>query len=419
MVDNAGAARASRTTANCYLVHAPGTYKIPLVYGNAIKNGDETSTAAFYTTQTSNTLQRLVNHADAGITTPWIKTQLGACPDGAQLVWEDVKGMISSVGIDTSGNGFLTFTVDPDKIGEGNAVIAATLSGTIVWSWHVWVTNETLSNLTSINTGSHTYQVAPVNVGQVNGTIKAGATIYAGELCQVRATVNGVTEEFQVSAKDYVTGGTAYYNPSPYYQWGRKDPMYPVIGGYNSIGTRITDYIGTTIISTTSATPGATIQHPDFWYYNESNSGPYGTGTAYAGKRNYWDAENITLDNSNSTSRAVATVKTVYDPCPPDFCVPTSNLYKYIYSNYSSYFPWTSSPLGRTWNKDGAYLFFPANGRRHIYANLIYDNNATYWAATPSDGWYARVLNFTQNNVYFELYSKRSCGFSIRAVAEE
>ena len=46
------------------------------------------------------------------------KNQLGACPDGAQLVWEDVLGMISSVGIDDSDNGYLTFTVDADNIAD-------------------------------------------------------------------------------------------------------------------------------------------------------------------------------------------------------------------------------------------------------------------------------------------------------------
>ena len=148
MVDNAGNARASRTTANCYLVHAPGTYKIPLVYGNAIKNGS-TNRNAYYTTQTSNVLQNFVNHSDEGIytgndtTDPWIKNH-SITVAGAKLIWQDVQGMISSVGV--SGD-FLTFSVNPNNIAPGNAVIAATTgengTGDIVWSWHIWVTTET------------------------------------------------------------------------------------------------------------------------------------------------------------------------------------------------------------------------------------------------------------------------------------
>ena len=417
MVDNAGSARASRTTANCYLVHAPGTYKIPLVYGNAIKNGNEASTAAFYTSNTSNTLQRLVNHADAGITSPWIKTQLGSCPDGAQLIWEDVKGMISSVGIDPSGNGFLTFTVDADNIGEGNAVIAATLSGTIVWSWHVWVTTQTLSDLTTI-AATHTYQVAPVNVGQVNGTITAGATIYAGDLCQVRATANGITVEFQVTAKDYTYGGTNYYNPSPYYQWGRKDAMYPCTGGFNSAGTLISTYSGSTLITAKSATPGATIQHPNYWYYNSSNYGPYGTNSTYAGKYNYWD-----MNQTSTGNITTATVKTVYDPCPPGFCVPTGNLYYYMGntgSSNSSYGTWQSTPPGRTWIYGGANNFFPASGLRgSSNGSLSYVGSyGCYWSASASNSNYGHNLSFHSSNWGWDYYY-RACGFPVRAVAEE
>ena len=418
MVDNAGSARASRTTANCYLVHAPGTYKIPLVYGNAIKNGNEASTASFYTSNTSNTLQRLVNHADAGITSPWIKTQLGSCPDGAQLIWEDVKGMISSVDIDTSGNGFLTFTVDADNIAEGNAVIAATLSGTVVWSWHIWVTTQTLSDLTTIATGSHNYQVAPVNVGQVTGTIVSGATIYAGDICTVTCTNNGVSMEFTVTAKDYTSGGTTYYNPSPYYQWGRKDAMYPSTGGYNSAGTLISTYSGSTLITATSATPGATIQHPNYWYYNSSNYGPYGTNSTYAGKYNYWD-----MNQTSTGNITTATVKTVYDPCPPGFCVPTGNLYYYMGntgSSNSSYGTWQSTPPGRTWIYGGANNFFPASGQR-VSSNCSLSGVGSYgyyWSASANDSYNGHRLYFNSSNWNWN-YNNRAGGFPVRAVAEE
>lgn len=413
MVDNAGTARASRTTANCYLVHAPGTYKIPLVYGNAIKNGDETSTSAFYTTETTNTLQRLVNHADEGITTPWIKTQLGACPDGAQLIWEDVKEMISSVGIDTSGNGFLTFTVDADNIGEGNAVIAATLDGTIVWSWHIWVTTETLSNLTTISTGSHDYQVAPVNLGQVNGNIIESANIYAGDLCQVKATANGITVEFEVAAKDYAMGGTVRYNPSTYYQWGRKDPFYPAGGGYNSEGTLVSSYNNNTITEETT-TPGETIQHPD--YIVNANYGVYPDG-AYRGKTNYWDMNQTVFGNN----LANATVKTVYDPCPPGFCVPTNNLFYYAKSN-SGQTAWQTSPPGRNWTVNDTQIFFPACGSRDInnYGRVnVYGNYGYYWSAIAANSQsYAYRFEFSQSAINFYNIDRKYC-YSIRPVAEE
>ena len=73
MVDNAGNARASMTTANCYLVHKAGKYELPLVYGNAIKNGEE-NTVAFYPGKDgsiTNGTDRFVNHNGDGITGPW------------------------------------------------------------------------------------------------------------------------------------------------------------------------------------------------------------------------------------------------------------------------------------------------------------------------------------------------------------
>lgn len=415
MVDNAGNPRGTRTTANCYLVHAAGTYKIPLVYGNAIKNGNEKSTSSFYTTETSNTIQRLVNHNDEGITTPWIKNQIGACPNGAKLVWEDVKGVISNVGIDTSDNGYLTFTVDKDYIAEGNAVVAATLDGVIVWSWHIWMTPETLSDFGTVDTGSHIYNVASVNVGQVTGKIVANGKLYAGDLCEVKATANGVTMLFQVAAKDYVSGGSTYYNPSPYYQWGRKDAMYPCIGAYDSDGNYVNNYTsGSTLITDGSVTtPGSTIQHPDYWYYNSSNYGPYGTNSSYASKFNYWDMNNTKTDNVTT-----ATIKTIYDPCPPGVCVPTGNLYYYMGQN-SSYTTWQSTPSGRTWNKDAVSLFFPASGYRNSsYGSFSYVGSyGSFWSASPFDSNNGRYLDFGSGYWTWEYYD-RADGFPVRGVCE-
>ena len=405
MVNNDGTARASRTTANCYLVHAPGTYKLPLVYGNAIKDGDESSIDAFYTTQTSNTLQRLVNHAGTGITSPWLKNN-GATPDGAELVWEDVKGMISSVGI--SGD-YLTFTVDPDNIAEGNAVIAATMSGTVVWSWHIWVTAQTLSDLTTIATGSHTYQVAPINVGQVDGLVISNATVYAGDLCKVRATANGITVEFQVTAKDYTSGGTYYYNPSPYYQWGRKDAERPSTGAYNASGT----YAQNPTFVSGAYSIGTTIQNPDKHYYNSSNYGPYNEN-----KYNYWD-----MNQTSTGNIATKTVKTVYDPCPPGFCVPTSNLWYYMSGNSggsSSSGSWDSTNKGRLWTSNTPEVFFPASGYRHFSSGSLYGvgSYGYYWSASAYGSYFGHYLRFTSSSWSWDYYD-RAYGFPVRAVAEE
>ena len=53
MLDCAGNERTDgQWTANCYMVHTAGDYKLPLVYGNAIKAGE--TNAAAYTGVTGN-----------------------------------------------------------------------------------------------------------------------------------------------------------------------------------------------------------------------------------------------------------------------------------------------------------------------------------------------------------------------------
>jgi len=71
MVDCAGAARTSMSTANCYMVHMAGDYKLPLVYGNAIKDGTANS-AAWTGTENEKTTLDFPNHEGNAINAPWI-----------------------------------------------------------------------------------------------------------------------------------------------------------------------------------------------------------------------------------------------------------------------------------------------------------------------------------------------------------
>lgn len=396
MHNNDGTARTGRTTANCYLVHAPGTYRIPLVYGNAIKDGVG-NPSAYHTTATSNTLQNFKNHKDQGIYTgddtkdPWIKNH-GITVNGAKLIWQDVKGLISDVGVDGD---YLTFTVDKDNIDEGNALIAATENGTVVWSWHVWVTSETLadSELTSINTGAHTYKVAAFNVGQ--------HAKWKTNRCRVRATSNNVTIQYEVSSLYNGECGT-----EPYYQWGRKDPELPSIGGYQMDGSTFSF-----AATTSSVSIGTTIKNPGVHYYTSSNQAPYNES-----KYNYWDANQTGTDNIST-----ATVKTVYDPCPPDYCIPTGNLYYYM-GNNSSYTKWINGngEIGRIWTKDGANLYLPVSGVRNYRDGSLsgVGSLGLYWSASAnySDG--GRSLHF-YSGYWGWGYDARVFGFPVRSVLEE
>ena len=388
MVDNAGNARASMTTANCYLIHAAGKYKLPLVYGNAIKNG-EVNTIAFYPGKDgsiTNGTDRFLNHNGDGITGPWITKNgsgvnagMGLTATSAELLWQDRSGLITSVSVNGD---YLEFTVG--SFGGGNALIAVKDdTGFILWSWHIWATEDDLSNTTVVATGSHNYTVAPVNLGWVP------------------------------------TGDSGKQGYCPYYQWGRKDPFIPA-SAYNS-STNHTVYnmscatvTGISYLAATTITIGTCIRNPTCHYYNSSTSGPV-TTTYY----NMWDAQNTTTNNVTS-----ATKKTIYDPCPPGFCVPTYALCEYIggigLGNTMS--TWNYTNNGATWNTGitGDALWFPATGTRSYNSSSVsyVGSRGQFWIATPYStlNGYGLALNSSK---WYMFQSERATECGVRPVAEE
>ena len=386
MVDNAGNARASRTTANCYMVHAAGKYIVPLVYGNAIKDGTANTVAYAPGGSTTDTYcANFINHAGTAITGPWITKNgsgvdagMGLTVTAAELLWQDRAGLITSVSINGD---YLEFTVG--SFGGGNALIAVKNgSGTILWSWHIWATEDDLSNTTIVSTGSHSYTVAPVNLGWVP------------------------------------TGGNGKQGYCPYYQWGRKDPFIPCNGTTND-NTNKTVYningSSKTGIFFTEGADGIThnIQSPTTHNYYSITYGPV-VYTYY----NMWDAQNTAKSNVTS-----ATKKTIYDPCPPGFCVPTGNLWYYFGNGGNR----TMSTLdttnkGATWNTGitGDALWFPAAGCRVSSSGTLSNvgSRGYYWSATPANANYGHNLYFLTSGWKWD-YFPRANGYSVRPVAEE
>ena len=116
LVDCAGTARTNMSTANCYMVHTAGDYKLPLVYGNAIKNGAANS-AAWTGVTNEYTTATFPNHNGDAINAPWITKAatgdgvdkgMGIAVDKAELLWQDAQGLVTAVGIDGD---YLTLTV--------------------------------------------------------------------------------------------------------------------------------------------------------------------------------------------------------------------------------------------------------------------------------------------------------------------
>ena len=392
MVDCAGNERTNAWTANCYMVRSAGKYKLPLVYGNAIKAGAANTVAYNPGGTTSDTYcANFVNHAGDAINAPWITKStsgegvnkgMGIAVKSAKLLWQDAQGLITAVGIDGD---YLTLTVGKNATTqEGNALVAAKdADDNIVWSWHIWVTKQTFNNLTEIAaevtsttpSTSYNYQLTPVNLGWVG---------------------------------DATSGATGYCT---FYQWGRKDAFIPSTGTANTNHTVYNisnnDVTSTAFSHTdvTDVTIGGNIQYPTVHYRNTSTGSP--CDTKYY---NMWDAQ-----QTSNTNAAAATVKTVYDPCPPGFCVPTIGLYNYIKSQTEYAFN-----NGCTYNG----VFFPASGYRNYSDDGLSSvgTNGYYWSATPSSstsvsGTLVRIFYFGSNN-WAQGDSRRTSGYPVRAVAE-
>lgn len=388
MVDNAGDDRASRTTANCYLVHEAGKYKLPLVYGNAIKDG-AVNEVAYYPGKNFSVeggLNSFVNHNGEAITGPWVTKNssgvdagMGLTAASAELLWQDVQGLITAVSIDGD---FLKFTVG--TFNPGNAVIAVKDgSGNILWSWHIWATEEDLTSTTSISVpGSITYRVASINLGWVP------------------------------------TGGTGRQGYCPYFQHGRKDPFIPARTYNTNLNHFVYDINDETVTGirgqTSNATIADNIKNPTTFYNVSATNGSCNT-TYY----NMWDAQGGTLGSHKYSYSS--TQKTVYDPCPPGFCVPTWDLYDFMSTGYiRSDSNWDSSNLGKTWTLNGANVYFPASGARDQSGSLWgVGEEGEFWSATV-DGYnqYGKAL-WIGSDQWYAYHPYRGYGFCVRPVIED
>ena len=279
----------SRTTANCYVVRAPGTYKFPCVYGNALKNGSTNEDAykatvtqaeleAAETTYNQNrqwyqkaTLLNFINAYGEPITDPWIDQNQhegsNISMTAAEIVWQDSPNLVQNVGLmKEGGHSYVTFTVTKEDIAVGNALIQVKSSdGIVQWSWHIWFTplhfTEYLTtpgytgntkNLTysfpyvasPFATGNeegykcNTFQKANPYAGFTQGTIDNGVMLVPLGLIHEPVGITFHTQELLVKVVQDESGkeatfvvkqlggsDTDFYVRSTHYQWGRKDPF--------------------------------------------------------------------------------------------------------------------------------------------------------------------------------------------------
>lgn len=230
-------------------------------------------------------------------------------PVRAGLLWESTLGLITQV---EYLYGYVRFKVQPPKIKDGddnwianplyrqgNAVIAAYDSQRkVLWSWHIWVTDETPKPVT------YTVQVA-------DGT-SAVFTLLDRNLGATAATLPN---------DDDITESDILATYGLYYQWGRKDPsMGPFKSDYRPQSTVTQEYYdyfgskwnyaGVVTIDRPGIKDG--VENPMYLILpTDFSMTTYQYDWLYTSIDNLWGDEKT---------------KTIYDPCPYNYMVPQDEI---------------------------------------------------------------------------------------------
>ena len=397
-------------TANCYVISAAGYYRLPLVYGNAITN--KVANQSAYKTSNTGTdiLSHFKDHNGVVITDPWITETNGGTnkPNGAKLVWADETGLVESLGISADGK-FLKFRVPQDKIKTGNAVIAATKDGVVVWSWHLWFTEANVLNTTKVtNFQKKDYYFTNEPLGWKYK--KWETTTYSAPR-KVKVKIQQLEKNGGNYKESTITitqnNGALRECYSTLYQFGRKD-AFP--GTDDNLEGTFTENGGKNMSIQNS------IQHP---------------GTFYAWDRtmhnqcNLWSMNNTTIGYNDN-----AVVKTIYDPCPAGFKMPASNAFTGFTTTGINTETESQFNINGGWDfgfhfnnkisSPDATVYFPASGVRSNENGSLnnVDRHGYYWSAVPLNTSYGCFLDFYQGFVHPQGGNFRSYGLSVRPVRD-
>jgi len=402
---------AGKQTANCYVVQAPGTYTFPLVYGNAL-NADGSSNDNSYKTAT------FVDHKSIQINSPYIYATNGGTnvPYDACIVWQDSPHLVTPSSVQlTSDKHSIQFTVERKNICAGNCVIAVRdKNANIMWSWHIWVTDHSMTNTYEIHNnqsvgGDVISNFMEVPLGWCDDEVRIydsrtfHITVKQSETGSQTATANIL----QLSADSTYTYGVN----APYYQWGRKDPFLPS-NGMGNIDKPYYDNQYDPKSTITSTSIKDVILHPN--QFNLS------TGNA-----------SLELWNKGNSSTAVnndMVYKTIYSTSPSGYVEPRVAAFTGFtstgqYTTNNSQFN-VSGSFNKGWsfysqpNKNGTIVFFPALGYYETNSNVVahVGTYGDYWLSGATSSTNGRYLNLFSGDVDPTRANIRTFGLSIRPV---
>ena len=286
-------------TANSYIVSSAGTYKFTPTKGNSSESVGAITSAEVL----------------------WETFGTDVTPNVGDLV-KNVKHADGAISFDT-----------PSAFKEGNAVIAAKdASGKILWSWHIWLTDQPEEQVYHNNAGT----AMDRNLGATSAT--PGAVSAMGLL----------------------------------YQWGRKDPFL----GSSDINEHIT-------AKSSYNWPESVISGPDIGTVAYTIANP----TTYIGYNPDGDNKDWFYFRTDPNNTLWESQKTKYDPCPPGWRIPdggeTGIWSKASNSSDNQSFTYDKANKGMNFTgKFGEYsvIWYPGQSKS-AFANSCGD---CYWSCTPA-----------------------------------
>ena len=339
----------------------------------------------------------------------------------------------------------------------------------ILWSWHIWVTpvphggatqDFSIRELKYRRTENSTTDLGQVRILNCILGWTPPLYFYGGDNIDVRQvqirfrqTATGgksktVTLVQQGETHSSTSSGTVYNGT--YYQWGRKDPLLAgaALTGSSANNRSYTSeagyviHSGTTQLNSDAAADGPESRYPYLFYrsmYARYDKTIVHTNSPIVlGSIPFWN-----LLGDYGTESMNRTVKTVYDPCPPGFCVPFNHAFSGFYyqsdpSDETSYVTY-GTPAADGWrftadataaaDPNGYDVFFPYTGWRSNSTNGQFSYNIS--TSSPGEGvWFAslRVHSFNyRQTVFLKMlsdktvldYNMASRGNPVRPIVEE
>ena len=413
-----------QNTANCYVIDGPGWYILPLVYGNAIAGGGD-NRAAYRPNAGSadGVLNNFLNHLGNEISSPYILDNPGCGnPIGARMIWQDKQYLLQDITLDMNaygGKGGIIFQIPSGVIGQANATIGLMATepyaiddlaggetgnekyvGQAMWSWHIWVTpflsevdNLLKKTITVTNHTGDRYDLMGVNLGWRS---KDPVEIYNQRECKVRFTATTQDAQTRQLEMTVVQRPEAKYwhGYNTYYQWGRKDPFQAARNNYNSMPwydyrnwEHLNQFPKSKPLSQGKDGLKNRILYPDFFDMVTEVTLPDGSVVGYDQTfYNLWDATAaapVTVTDGVATRNA--TIKTVYDPCPPGFKVPPVDTFT-GFTNGGENVYMTDKP--KNWNGTVEEYVYEDIAPDTPYIFIFYtDETRTKYIAMPSVGY--------------------------------